>query len=96
MGVEKFSVSFEPDLGQAVRDAADEGDQSVSAWLAAAARDRLRNLALGTALDELMAELELGDDEVLLAATEARERAVEVESDRPPARRAKAARPRAR
>ncbi|MGQ0844151.1 MAG: hypothetical protein ACT4QF_08445 [Sporichthyaceae bacterium] len=50
MGVEKFSVSFESDLGQAIRDAAADGDASVSAWLAEAARNRLRSEALTEAV----------------------------------------------
>jgi hypothetical protein len=56
VAVEKFSVSFEPDLGDAIRAAADEDDASVSAWLAEAARVRLRGLALRHALDEILAD----------------------------------------
>jgi hypothetical protein len=76
VSVEKFSVSFEPELGQAIREAADEDDDTVSAWLAEAARDRLRNLALGHALDELLAEAGLSEDQVLKAARAVRARAV--------------------
>jgi hypothetical protein len=50
MGVEKMSVSFDLALGEAIRAAASDGHQSVSAWLAEAARDRLRLEALGQAV----------------------------------------------
>ena len=50
MGVEKMSVSFDLELGEAIRNSAEEGNQSVSAWLAEAARDRLRLEALGEAV----------------------------------------------
>ena len=50
MGVEKMSVSFDLELGEAIRASAGRGDQSVSAWLAEAARHRLRLEALGDAL----------------------------------------------
>lgn len=56
MSVEKFSVSLDPQLGQALRAAAQADDTSVSAWLATAIRQRLRHIALGTALDEIIAE----------------------------------------
>jgi hypothetical protein len=50
MGVEKMSVSFDLELGEAIRTAASGANQSVSAWLAQAARDRLRLEALGQAV----------------------------------------------
>jgi hypothetical protein len=50
MGVEKMSVSFDLELGEAIRASAAEGNTSVSAWLAEAARDRLRLEALGGAI----------------------------------------------
>jgi hypothetical protein len=50
MGVEKMSVSFDFELGEAIRSSAAEAHQSVSAWLAEAARDRLRLQALGQAV----------------------------------------------
>jgi hypothetical protein len=50
VGVEKMSVSFELELGEAIRTAARGTGQSVSAWLAEAARDRLRLEALGEAV----------------------------------------------
>jgi hypothetical protein len=50
MGVEKMSVSFDLALGEAIRSSAAGHAESVSAWLAAAARDRLRAEALDEAL----------------------------------------------
>ena len=50
MGVEKMSVSFELGLGEAIRTSAGAEGRSVSAWLAEAARDRLRLEALGDAV----------------------------------------------
>lgn len=42
---------MDPDLGKSVREAAARAGTSVSAWLAAAAADGLRNGLLGAALD---------------------------------------------
>jgi hypothetical protein len=56
MAVEKFSVSLDPDLGRALREAAEDENVTVSAWMAEAARQRLRNLMLGIALDQIMEE----------------------------------------
>lgn len=50
MGVEKMSVSFDLELGEAIRGSAAGEGRSVSAWLAEAARDRLRLEALGEAV----------------------------------------------
>lgn len=50
MGVEKMSVSFDLQLGEAIRTSAAATSQSVSAWLSEAARARLRNEALGEAV----------------------------------------------
>jgi hypothetical protein len=50
MGVEKMSVSFDLELGEAIRASAQKAHMSVSAWLAEAARDRLRLEALGHAV----------------------------------------------
>ena len=54
--VDRFSVTMDPELGAAVRNAAEQAGSSVSAWLAAAASDRLRNQLLGSALDAWEAE----------------------------------------
>lgn len=51
MGVEKMSVSFDLELGEAIRTSANDTHVSVSAWLAEAARDRLRLEALGQAVE---------------------------------------------
>ncbi|HVA60540.1 MAG TPA: hypothetical protein VNG13_08390 [Mycobacteriales bacterium] len=50
MGVEKMSVSFDLELGRAIRLSAEQRSQSVSSWLAEAAADRLRSEALGEAV----------------------------------------------
>lgn len=86
MSVEKFSVSFDPDLGRRIRQAAEADDETVSAFLAEAARERLRQLALDRWLDDAAAEhgvtrdelLELGESilaESTTASTAARRRA---------------------
>ncbi len=54
--MEKFSVSLDPQLGQALRAAAQADNTNVSAWLATAIRQRLRHAALGAALDEILDE----------------------------------------
>ena len=65
MGVEKMSVSFDLELGESIRTSAAGNDQSVSAWLAEAARDRLRLEALGDAVASWEEEFgALSDDEV--------------------------------
>jgi hypothetical protein len=49
--VDKLSVSFDPELGDAVRSAAAEAGKPLSAWLAEAAASKLR----AEALDEFLA-----------------------------------------
>jgi hypothetical protein len=56
MQVDRLSITMDPDLGQAVREAAARAGTSVSAWLASAAGDRIRNELLGSALDAWEAE----------------------------------------
>jgi hypothetical protein len=50
--VDKLSISFDPDLGDAVRGAARHRGSSLSAWLAEAAAAKLRAEALGDYLEE--------------------------------------------
>jgi len=50
VGVEKMSVSFDLELGNAIRAAANRHSLSVSAWIAEAVHDRLRNEALTDAV----------------------------------------------
>jgi hypothetical protein len=56
MAVDRLSVTLDDRLGAAVRDAAAQAGLSVSAWLAGAASDRLRNELLGKALDQWEAD----------------------------------------
>lgn len=49
--MDRFSVTMRPEVGEGVRQAAARQGISVSAWLAEAAADRLRNELLGAALD---------------------------------------------
>lgn len=51
MPVERFSLTMDPELGAAVREAADRAGMTVSAWLSQAAADRVRNELLRIALD---------------------------------------------
>jgi hypothetical protein len=46
MKVDKLSISFDPELGDAVRAAAAQAGQPVSSWLAEAAASKLRAEAL--------------------------------------------------
>jgi citrate lyase beta subunit len=46
MKVDKLSISFDPELGDAVRAAAAQAGQPVSSWLAEAAASKLRAQAL--------------------------------------------------
>lgn len=71
MKVDKLSVSFDPDLGDAVRAAAKRSGRGVSRWLADAAIARLRAEALAEFLDTWEAEHgELTSDELARAAEE--------------------------
>jgi hypothetical protein len=56
MQVDRLSVTLDPQLGAAVRKAAARAKLSVSAWIAEAAADRVRNELLGRALDQWEAE----------------------------------------
>jgi hypothetical protein len=50
MPVERFSLTMDPELGAAVRQAAERSGMTVSAWISKAAADRVRNELLGIAL----------------------------------------------
>ena len=65
MHVDRLSVALDADLGTAVRQAAADAGMSVSAWVGAAAADRLRNELLGAALDAWEAETGAFSDEEL-------------------------------
>lgn len=67
MAVEKLSVSLDPELSDDIRAAAGDSDQSVSAWLADAARERLRQLALEHALAEILEAERLTSDDLARA-----------------------------
>lgn len=56
MKVDKMSVSFAPDLGDAVRAAAAQAGKPLSSWLAEAAAAKLRAQALAAFLAEWESE----------------------------------------
>ncbi len=56
MPIDRLTITMDAELGAAVRDAAGRSGMSVSAWLARAASDRLRNDLLGEALARWEAE----------------------------------------
>jgi hypothetical protein len=69
--VDKLSVSFAPDVGDAVREAAHARGSSISAWLEDAAAAKLRSQALAEYLREWEAEHgALSEDELARAAAE--------------------------
>ena len=71
MKVDKLSVSFDPDLGDAVRAAAQRSGRGLSGWLAEAAAARLRAEALAEFLDAWEAEHgELTAEELARATAE--------------------------
>jgi hypothetical protein len=73
MKVDKLSVSFDPDLGDAVREAAKRAGRGLSGWLAEAAEAKLRSEALGDFLDGWEAEHgALSADRLAAAAAELR------------------------
>jgi hypothetical protein len=77
VGIEKMSVSFDLELGEAIRGSAAASGQSVSGWLAEAARDRLRLEALGDAVAAWedvhggLTEAEVAEADRLLGSAEA-------------------------
>lgn len=56
MQVDRLSITLDPRLGAAARRAAKRAKMSLSAWIAEATADRVRNEALGHALDQWEAE----------------------------------------
>ncbi|MHB8452133.1 MAG: hypothetical protein ACYDAQ_17040 [Mycobacteriales bacterium] len=71
MKVDKLSVSFDPDIGDAVRAAAKRSGRGLSGWLAEAAAARLRSEALAEFLDGWAAEHgELTAEELARATAE--------------------------
>ncbi len=65
MGVEKFAVSFPPDLLANIREDADTHGESLSGWLADAASRKLRRAAALKALHAFEAEQgEVTDEEL--------------------------------
>lgn len=71
MKVDKLSVSFAPDLGDAVREAAHAKGSSISAWLEDAAAAKLRSQALSEYLLGWESEHgALSEDELARAAAE--------------------------
>lgn len=71
MKVDKMSVSFDPDLGDAVRAAAKRSGRGLSGWLAEAAAAQLRAEALRDFLDRWEDEHgRLTADELARAAAE--------------------------
>jgi hypothetical protein len=69
--VDKLSVSFAPDLGDAVRVAAQRSGRGLSGWLAEAAAARLRAEALSEFLDAWESEHgELTAEELARATAE--------------------------
>lgn len=79
MKVDKLSISFDPELGDAVRSAAAQAGKPVSSWLAEAAASKLRAEALAEFLDGweaehgvlTAAEVALAERELGLAASDA-------------------------
>jgi hypothetical protein len=69
--VDKLSVSFDPDLGDAVRAAAKRSGRGLSGWLAEAAAVKLRAEALAEFLDRWESEHgELTAEELARAVAE--------------------------
>lgn len=69
--VDKMSLSFPADVGDDIRRAATRAGTSVSAWMAEAARSRLRSEALRILLDEYQSEHGAFTTEELAAAERA-------------------------
>lgn len=71
MNVDRLSITLEPKLGAAARKAAKRAKVSLSTWFAEATADRIRNEALGDALDAWEAKHGALTPEELAAAAKA-------------------------
>lgn len=71
MQVDRLSITLDPRLGAAARRAAKRAGMSLSAWIAEATADRVRNEALGHVLDQWEAEDGTFTSEELTAAAQA-------------------------
>lgn len=71
MQVDRLSITMDPRLGSAARKAAKRAKMSLSAWIAEATADRVRNEALGSALDQWEAEDGAFTSKELTAAAQA-------------------------
>ena len=71
MNVDRLSITLDPKLGAAARRAAKRARVSLSTWIAEATADRVRNEALGRALDQWEAEDGPFTAQELAAATDA-------------------------
>jgi hypothetical protein len=71
MEVDRLSITMDPRLGLAARRAAKRAKMSLSAWIAEATADRVRNEALGHALDQWEAEDGTFTSQELTAAAQA-------------------------
>lgn len=70
MNVDRLSITLDPKLGAAARRAAKRAKVSLSTWIADATADRVRNEALGRALDRWEEEDGPFTPQELAAATE--------------------------
>lgn len=75
MSMDRLSITMEPELGAAVRRAAKRAKTSLSAWIAEAAANRVRNEALGRELDRWEAEQGAFSEQELARAAAALDRA---------------------
>jgi hypothetical protein len=71
MQVDRLSITMDPRLGAAARRAARRARMSLSAWIAEATADRVRNEALGHALDQWESEDGTFSSQELTAAAKA-------------------------
>jgi hypothetical protein len=71
MHVDRLSITLDPRLGLAARRAAKRARMSLSAWIAEATADRVRNEELGRALDQWEAEDGTFTSKELTAAAQA-------------------------
>lgn len=70
MPVDRFSITMDPELGKAVREAAEAEGMSVSAWVARAAEDRVRLKLLAEYFEEWEAEHGAITEDEMAAADE--------------------------
>jgi hypothetical protein len=75
MPIDRLSFAADPVLGDQIRQSAERAGLSISAWLARAAEDRLRNELLGEFLEAVVADTGMPSEQAMREAEAVLDRA---------------------